>query len=470
MNLPAWKQTTIACTLGPATDAPGILEEMLAAGMDVARVNTSHGSLAEHARRIGNMRTQARRMGVPLSILVDLPGPKFRLGELPGGARELARGSRVTLAVTPNDPNILPFPHRRLLSTLRVDQPVYLSDGSVRLRVEGIAAGRAYCEVAAGGTVRSGSGVNLPESRFSALVPTSEDRRNIAFAASQEVEWIGVSFVESARDMMRVRKLLPPGASPLLIAKIERRRAVKQLGPILNASDGVMVARGDLGVETDLAEIPLLQKRIIAMANARARPVITATQMLESMAEQERPTRAEVTDIANAVLDGTDGVMLSAETAIGRFPALAVDTMRRVVTATELEYGGRIALAGLLDNDSGAPQDPMASAACQLAARLGAKAIVARVSGAEAAFAIARFRPSAPLLVVAESERLVRCLAAVRGVAPLLVQPAAGNDAALTLAREWLRARQLARPGDTLVVLASDAGLVPSGALHVTHV
>jgi pyruvate kinase len=453
MTPPAWKRTKIVCTLGPATDKPGVLEQLLGAGMDVARINTSHGYAAEHARRIRHARAQARHMGLPLAILVDLPGPKFRLGRVPDGVQELPRGARVTLAVTPDDPSVLPLPHQRVLSALRADQLVYLSDGSVRLRVKNIAAGRALCEVVAGGTVRSGSGINLPESRLTALVPTSEDRRNIHFAILQQAEWIGVSFVESRNDMLRVRRLLTTKSPPLLIAKIERRRAIDKLEGIIDAADGVMVARGDLGVETEIAEIPLLQKRIIRMANAKARPVITATQMLESMIEQERPTRAEVTDIANAVLDGADAVMLSGETAIGRSPVLAVETMRRVVAATEFEYAGLMAHAGLQDSNSSAPHDHMSFVACQLAARLAAKAIIARVPSAEAATGIARFRPSVPLLAATESEQLARRLAVVRGVAALRVRRQAGSDSVLSLAREWLLARRLAEPGDSLVVL-----------------
>jgi pyruvate kinase len=446
-----------------------VIEGLLAGGMDVARINTSHADPAEHARRIRQVRGLAKRMALPLAILVDLPGPKFRVGQLEGGARELSRGAMVSLAAVPGDPAALPVPHRGLVRSLRVNQPVYLSDGSVRLRVDHAEPGRAICEVVAGGTVRSGSGINVPESALPAFVPTPEDRRNIRFAVAQEADWIGVSFVESARDLARVRKMLPSGPGPLLIAKIERRRAVAALEPILEAADGVMVARGDLGVETELAELPLLQKRIIAMANARARPVITATQMLESMVDLERPTRAETTDIANAVLDGTDAVMLSAETAIGRFPVRAVETMRRVLIATESEYAGRMARGGLRDQEPGVPRDAMSFVACQLAVRLGAKAIVARVSSAGEALEIARFRPGAPLVLATDSERLARCLAAVRGVAPLVTSSGARDIAAL--ARTWLKARHLARRGDTLVVVkASDSGADRPDTVQVTHV
>src|SRR5690606_2110578 len=226
-------------------------------------------------------------------------------------------------------------PHPTLLAALSPRAAVYLADGSVRLVVTNAGPGGIEGEVLAGGTVRSGSGINVPELDLPALLPTDEDRRAIAFAVAQGVDWIGVSFVQEPGDLARVRACLPAEDPPLLMAKSEERRAVAELEASLDAADAVMVARGDLGGETELSEIPLLQKRIIAAANARARPVVTATQMLESMVTHERPTRAEVSDIANAVLDGTDAVMLSAESAVGRHPVLAVRMLKRVVAAVD---------------------------------------------------------------------------------------------------------------------------------------
>ena len=307
-----------------------------------------------------------------------------------------------------------------------------------------------------GGTVRSGSGINVPEADFGGLVPTDDDRRHLAFALSQGVEWVGVSFVQGAEDLERVRSCIPAGAQALLMAKIEKRRALARLDAIVEAADGVMVARGDLGVETDLAEIPLVQKRIIAAANARGRPVITATQMLESMIEHEHPTRAEVTDVANAVLDGTDAVMLSGETAVGRHPVAAVGILNRVLAATEAEYAGRIAEACLR---AAAPEagDAVSFAACQLAARLGASAIVAAVHDLASGGAIARFRPAAPLILMAPSDVVCRSLVLLRGVASLPC--AAAGDAArcVAQAREWLFARGLAAPGSQAVLLLESA-------------
>ena len=451
-----WTHTKIVCTLGPATDAPGVLEALIEAGMDVARINLSHGTEEEHARRIHAVREASRRAERPIGVLADLPGPKWRLGAIAGDARELRDRERVRLVAQASTARELPVPHPELLSALRPGVLVYFADGAVRLSVSEAAADHAECEVLAGGVVRSGSGINAPALELPALVPTAQDRRCLAFAASQGVEWIGVSFVQEAADLERVRACLPGGDAPLLMAKIEKRRALVELDAILESADAVMVARGDLGVETELAEIPLVQKRIIAAANDKARPVVTATQMLESMVTHEQPTRAEVSDVANAVLDGTDAVMLSAESAIGRHPALAVRMLKRVIAATDERV--RLPAAPL------AGGEPIAFAACQLAERLEARAIVVRSRELREVASLARFRPRAPLVALAASERLARSLAVVCGVAPLHAGVPGRQRA-----RDWLAASSLARPGDAAVLarLSPRAGAL--GALRAVR-
>jgi pyruvate kinase len=392
-----------------------------------------------------------------VGILMDLPGPKFRVGDIAGGARHLDDGSRVFLAEDADSRHTLPIRQRALLGALLAGHIVYLADGAIELRVLAAAADRVECEVVVGGTVRSGSGINVPESDLPGLVPTADDRLHLAFAASQAVEWIGVSFVQSADDLARVRACLPGTGGPLLIAKIEKRRALASLAEIVDAADGVMVARGDLGVETDLAEIPLVQKRIIAAANARARPVITATQMLESMVEHDHPTRAEVTDVANAVLDGTDAVMLSAESAVGRNPAAAVKILQRVVAATEAEYGARISAARLQGADASMADEAIAFSACQLAKQLDACAILTSVRSVSDAAAVARYRPTAPIVALAASENVCRSLALVSGVSPLHAPGAEGTQAHLARAAQWLYARAMARPGQPVIALSASA-------------
>jgi len=450
-----WHRTKIVCTLGPATDQAEVLEQLIGSGMDVARINASHGDHASHARRIEGVRQVAERMGEPVAILLDLPGPKFRVGELAGGQLELRRGGKVVLGRDGDGTDCIPIARPEWLPAVRPGESVFLVDGTVELEAEAVAADSVICRVITGGTLRSRCGINLPESALPSLVPTEEDRRHIDFAAAQQVEWIGVSFVQTADDLARVRALLPEGAPALLLAKIEKRQALADLGAIIRAADGVMVARGDLGIETDLAEIPLVQKRIIAQANALGRPVITATQMLESMVEQEHPTRAEVTDIANAVLDGTDAVMLSAESAIGRYPVAAARTLHRVLSATEAEFGARVARDRLHAGQAGGPEDAVSFAACQLTGRVGARAIIAPIREMHAAQEIARYRPDVPLVAVTDSENLRRRLAVVWGVSPLLAPEGAQDEDCIRLAGQWLFARQMARPGATAVVLSS---------------
>jgi len=348
--------------------------------------------------------------------------------------------------------------HRELLDALRPGETVFLADGSIELRVRAVAAGRVDCDVAIGGTLRTGSGINVPESRLPVLVPTADDRRHLAFAAAEDVDWIGVSFVQTADDLARVRASLPAGRQPLLMAKIETRHALTDLDSIVASADAVMVARGDLGVETDLAEIPLVQKRIIAVANASARPVVTATQMLESMVEHEHPTRAEVTDIANAVLDGTDAVMLSAESAVGRNPVAAVHMLRRVLAATETEYVASMARDRLASRGSVTADEAVGLAACQLAQQLDARAIIVLARSLAPVAAIARFRPQATVIALTDSERLYRSLALVWGVSPLHEASGLELPACLAGAARWLPAHALARSGDRAVVLSDSAG------------
>ncbi len=467
INMPPWHRTKIICTLGPATDAPGVLEKMVGAGMDVARINASHGVHQDHQRRIEQVRRVSRSMGQPVAVLIDLPGPKFRLGHLPGGAHELHPGERVQLAGSGTGPTVLPVGQRHLLRAMQPGELVYLADGTVRLRVVKVTEQRVECETIVGGTVRSGAGINLPESNLGAVVPTEADRHHIAFACAMGADWLGVSFVQSATDLKRVRRLLSGGKQPLVMAKIEKRPALAELDAIVSGADGVMVARGDLGVETDLAEIALWQKRIIAVANRHARPVVTATQMLESMVTQEQPTRAEVTDVANAVLDGTDAVMLSAETAIGRHPASAVEVLQRVLTATETEFSARLAHDRLQAVERTTSEDALNVVTCQLAARLEAKAILVMDGEVDIAQAIARYRPRGPVIVLTSPAQIVGKLALVWGVAPVGVGARVSTRGRLEQAAHWLYERRMAAPGDVAVARAVTRNGVRDGLVVI---
>lgn len=395
-------RTKIVATLGPSTDQPGVLEAMIRAGLNVARINAAHGNPEVHAERIANVRRLAKTCGVYVAVLLDLPGPKFRLGSLPAKGIELIRGDTVILGRAGSDPKVLPLSHPTLINDLKPKDPVYLVDGTVKLEVERIRDGKAYARVDFGGKVRSGSGINLPQTQISVRLPTPEDLRWIKFAVKEQLDWVGVSFVRNAAEVQMIRRRLGTGlTAPLVMAKIEKREALANLDAIIQAADGVMVARGDLGVETPLEHVPFEQKRIIAKAMEFGRPVVTATQMLESMVDHSSPTRAEVTDIANAILDGTDAVMLSAETAIGAYPLKAVEVLARVAEATEQRYRHETIFKRLSHISKQSAVDALCLSACWLSFDLKASAIVVQSTNLQLPFRLARFRPKTPILVTA---------------------------------------------------------------------
>ena len=446
------KRTKIVCTLGPATDQPGVLRRFVESGLDIARINTAHGSVDEHTRRIRQLRTIARALRQPIGVLVDLPGPKFRLGSIPGGWMALRRGSDVILGTGPGtEPDTIPVRYPRLHREVQPGETLYLADGTVKLAVVQVSGRRIRCRVTIGGRVRSGSGVNLPESDLAVKLPTAADAKWIAFAKAQRAEWVGVSFVRTVEDIARVRRRIGSLKDhPMLMAKIEKRQALDHLDGIVEAADGVMVARGDLGVETPLEEVPIVQKRIIARANAFGKPVITATQMLESMIEHPSPTRAEVTDVANAVLDGSDALMLSGETAVGRYPVEAVRMLHAVIQATEAHYPFDLLMRDARAGGVSAA-DAVGSVACRLSDDVNAKAIIVPLEQPEIAFHMARYRPRAPILALTESPHLAQQLAVAWDVYPLLI--AHDTTAVVAMARQWLFKRRLARKGDTAVVV-----------------
>ncbi|MCB1923631.1 MAG: pyruvate kinase [Gammaproteobacteria bacterium] len=337
MELPRNK-TKIVCTIGPASESQSVLRAMLRAGMDIARLNFSHGDFDSHARTVQALREAASATGRRLVIMADLPGPKIRIGELSPEPVELANGDEITLTTDDmvGDARRIPVNLASLPQVVSVDDKLFLNDGLISLRVIGIDGNDVRCEVRAGGELSSRKGLSLPgiDLGFSAF--TERDRECLAFAIEQGVDAVSQSFVATAADIVALREAAAAmGGQPFVIAKIERACALDNLDEILQVSDGLMVARGDLGVEVPIAEMAVIQKRLMLAATASAKPVITATQMLESMTEHRRPTRAEATDVANAILDGTDAVMLSAESAVGRYPVEAVAMLAEIAAATE---------------------------------------------------------------------------------------------------------------------------------------
>jgi pyruvate kinase len=454
------QRTKIVATLGPASSDAEVLGAMVDAGLDVARLNFSHGEAAEHLGRLAAVRRAADERGGDLAVLADLQGPKIRVGLLYDGGYTLPTGGECELVAgaTTAPPPAIPITYERLAEDLKPGDRVLLDDGAIELRVRSVKADRIRCQVLRGGTIRSRKGVNLPGVQVSAPSLTDKDRADLAAAVGAGVDYVALSFVRRPADVTTAKRAIADlGADVPLVAKLERPEAVEHLDAILAVADAVMVARGDLGVELAVEKVPPLQKEIIARANAHGVPVITATQMLESMVSSPRPTRAEASDVANAVFDGTDAVMLSQETAIGAYPVEAVATMGRIAEEAE-------STPSLLHPPPpvGGPLDVAATvckAAVQVADDLCARAIVAFTeTGATARF-VSRFRPRVPIVGLTPYEPTRRRMALYWGVRALPVIETTREMAAMVAqADERIRGSGLAGEGDLIVVVAGNPG------------
>ena len=456
------RRTKIVCTIGPASTSAEVLDQLVAAGMDAARLNFSHGTHEDHALRARLVREAEDRSGRPLALMADLQGPKLRVGELPAPV-ELEPGQEVL--VTPNGigvPGDLPVSPAVLSEVLRPGHELLIDDGAVRLRVEAVDGRRVRCKVVVGGTVTSNKGVNLPGVPLPVPSLTDKDLRDLGFALSLGVDFVALSFVRSANDIRQLREHVHAAGSPaLLIAKIEKAEALEELEAILSAADAVMVARGDLGVEIGPAAVPLVQKRIILSALEHGKPAITATQMLESMINHPDPTRAEASDVANAILDGTSALMLSGETAVGRFPVESVQTMDRIARAVEPSLGYRHELARTADQPFPTVGEAMSNAACDIAEVLGAVAIVVPTFTGRTASAVARHRPRRPVIAVTHRKHAAQQLAIEWGVVPAEVEECRDVEHLLARSLEAARATGIVQPGDRVVITAGTAVNVP---------
>jgi len=445
--LPAHK-TRIVATIGPASEAPETLARLVAAGLDVARLNLSHGDFEGHARVIERLRAVSREAGRPLAILADLPGPKLRIGRLAHEPIELHAGDAFALAPGDElgDARRATVSFARLPEVVGPGDTIFLNDGLVRLAVERVAGGVVQCRVEVGGELRSGKGLNVPGVDLGLSAFTERDRECLRFALEAGVDAISQSFVESAADVAAVRAAAAElGHQPFVIAKIERRRALERAGEIVAAADGIMVARGDLGVEIPIEEIALVQKRLVQRANLAGKAVITATQMLESMTASPRPTRAEATDVANAILDGTDAVMLSGESAIGRYPVESVAMLARIAASTERLRPARAVRDALRERprEEGAPvYDLIALSVDTLIERAAPAAVFVPTEGGTTARRIARFRPQPWIVAVSSSEASCQRLLFTWGVFPVRVRERPYDWRAF--ARDWLRAHGVA--------------------------
>ncbi len=454
------ERTKVVATLGPASSNPEVLGAMVDAGLDVVRLNFSHGERADHLARIKLVREVAAARGRNVAILVDLQGPKIRVGLVAEDGVRLERGQQIVLLAGAEraDGTEIPVVYAHLATDVRPGDPILLDDGRIELRVRAVDGNRVHCEVQRGGLIRSRKGINLPGVAVSAACLTGKDRKDLATAVEVGADYLALSFVRRPEDVADAKQAIAEHGGDLpLVAKLERPEAVEHLDGILEVADAVMIARGDLGVELPVEKVPPLQKEIIARANSLGVPVITATQMLESMVASPRPTRAEASDVANAIFDGTDAVMLSEETAIGSYPVESVATMRRIAREAEATPQRAVppppAVGGL---DVAAT---VCKAAVQVAGDLRAQAIVAFTeSGATARF-VSRFRPKVPILGLTPHEAARRRMALYWGVeaaSPL----DRGVDLGQIIAQGDQRICQegLATPGDLVVVVAGTPG------------
>jgi pyruvate kinase len=455
------RRTKIVCTIGPASSSEELLDVLVESGMDAARLNFSHGTHEEHAERAQRIRDAQERAGRPLAIIADLQGPKLRIGELPGPI-DLIPGDEVLISGEGlGKAGDLPVAPPVISQMLRPGHDVLIDDGLVRLRVDDVdGGGRVRSTVLVGGQVSSQKGVNVPGVPLPVPSLTEKDKRDLELVRELDIDYVALSFVRSANDVRELRELLhSTGSHALVIAKIEKAEAIDDLHGILRVADAVMVARGDLGVEIGPAEVPLLQKRILAAALERGKPAITATQMLESMISQAEPTRAEASDVANAILDGTSAVMLSGETAIGRFPIESVRIMDRIAQAVEPSLPYRHELASVEEYPT--VGEAMSNAACDIAEALGAAAVLVPTYSGRTASAVARHRPRRPVIAVTHKRNAAQQLAIEWGIVPARIEECEDVEHLWAATLEAARSTGIVAPGDRVVITAGTAVNLP---------
>ncbi|MFA5076270.1 MAG: pyruvate kinase [Patescibacteria group bacterium] len=461
------KRTKIVCTIGPASESRVVLEKMINAGMNVARLNFSHGNYKNHELLIRNIREVGWKLGQPVGLLQDLQGPRVRVGKLPQVGLSIARGDKVILIpeskinyqlLAASSDKILPIQYEALVKEVKPGSKILISDGLIELKVRKVKklSSLISCVVVRGGTIFSFRGMNVPGVKIQADVITSKDKEDLRFGLKQNVDWVALSFVKEAKDVVALRKLIKtyqPHSQVKVMAKIERREAVDNFDQILAVVDGVMVARGDLGIELPAQQIPLIQKKIIEKCLAVAKPVIVATQMLESMMVNPRPTRAEVSDVANAVIDHTDAVMLSGETATGNFPVEAVTIMAKTISRTESSPYDDLLETSLPAYESVAVA--AADSIHHLVKKLHIKAIVAATNSGHTARIIARFRPETKILVMTEDQATQQQLTLVWGVEARLIKVQNNLNKLIQQAVSLVHQEKIGKKGDKIIIASA---------------
>ena len=454
--MPARLATKIVCTIGPASSSPSVLGHMIHAGMDVARINFSHGTYEEHLKSIKAIRKVSHSLRRPVAILQDLPGPKLRVGKLASDPMHLRRLDTVTLTTKPSKARgKIPVAYPHLPKAVKKGDMIYLADGSIRLEVLRTSRDEVEGRVLVGGDLVSGKGLNLPRLRTRVPAITREDREHLHFGLENNLDIVAVSFVQRAEDIRMARRVAKEkGREIFVVAKIEKKEAVEDLEEIVKEADGVMVARGDLGVELSLERIPIVQKRIIFEANRSAKPVITATQMLESMISSPSPTRAEVTDIANAIIDGSDALMLSEETAIGGYPVEAVRVLQKVAQETERYLPKEITQQRRMWHEN-SQEDAIAFAACETALQISAAAIVTPTRTGKTARRVSKYRPPLPIVALTSHADVEKQLLLSWGVQTVR-REIESTDTIFTEAEKTVQRLKLARKGNTIVIVSGD--------------
>lgn len=455
------KRTKIVATIGPASRDPETIRQMIRSGMNVARINFSHGDHATHGETIARVRQVAHEEGAVVAILCDIQGPKIRIGKIANEPLMLNEGDTITFTLdnVPGENSLISLPHPEFVRDIKAGMQLLLDDGNLELQVTAATSRELICQVVIGGPLTSRKGVMAPTARLSLSAITEKDRQDIEFALKQDTEYLAMSFVRSQEDIRELRWLIRHlGGEVAIISKIEKHEALENIESIIDVSDGIMVARGDLGVETPAEEVPYHQKRIIQLCNIAAKPVITATQMLNSMVDSPRPTRAEASDVYNAILDGTDAVMLSNETAAGKFPVVAVETMARIAVIAEQSIWSKSSGPHNIykPNAEGkeAISDAICQSTCQIAEVLGSKAIVTSTLTGYTARRLAKERPSTTILCVTPNELTYHRMALVWGVIPLLIPEFHTIDEMISTVVRTAEEAQLVKQGDSLVIIA----------------
>jgi len=446
-------RTKIVCTLGPATSSRKVLKELILAGMNVARLNFSHGTHADHKKVADSVKSLSRSLKRPVAIMLDLQGPKIRTGLIKGGSIMVkARDPfTITTRAVKGEPGIISTAYQGITRDLQPGDKILMDDGLIELKVQSKNKMDLFCEVVTGGLVCEHKGINLPGITTGINAVTEKDKKDLDFGLNMGIDFVAASFVRNAGDVQILKRILKKkGVNIPVISKIEKPEALDKLGEILDASEGIMVARGDLGVELSPEKVPVAQKKMIALANQKRKLVITATQMLESMTEHPLPTRAEASDVANAIVDGTDAIMLSEETSVGKYPVKAVKMMVRIAKVTEKNFP---ATAPFLRKTSSF-SDTISEAACLAAENLGLSAITPFSQSGFTARLISKYRPSVPIIAITPTEAVQRSLALSWGVKAILLPLMDNSDIMIKAMVKQLRNKRLVRKNDRIIIVA----------------